>query len=57
LAAILTKYPDVKGVLLDLPAVVAEAQAFLATQGLSARCAVVRGDLLASVLRAGTSTR
>ena len=53
LAAILTQYPDLKGVLIDLPAVVAEAQAFLATQGLSARCAVVRGDLLASVPQGG----
>jgi hypothetical protein len=53
LAAILTKYPDVKGVLIDLPAVVAEAQVFLATQGLSARCAVVRGDLLTSVPQGG----
>src|SRR5262245_39846409 len=39
LAAILTKYPGVTGVLTDLPAVVDEAKAFLATQGLGARCA------------------
>jgi hypothetical protein len=49
LAAILTKYPAVTGVLTDLPAVVDEAKAFLDTQGLSARCAVVSGDLLAAV--------
>ena len=53
LAAILTKYPAVTGVLTDLPAVVAEAQAFIATQGLSERCAVVSGDLLASVPQGG----
>jgi hypothetical protein len=49
MAAILTQHPDVKGVLTDLPAVVDEAKAFLATQGLGARCAVVGNDLLASV--------
>ena len=53
LAAILTQYPAVTGVLIDLPAVVAEATAFLDTQGLSERCAVVRGDLLASVPQGG----
>jgi cyclopropane fatty-acyl-phospholipid synthase-like methyltransferase len=53
LAAILTKYPDVKGVLTDLPAVVAEAKAFIDTQGLSERCAVVSSDLLASVPQGG----
>src|SRR5262245_61179269 len=46
MATILTKHPDVKGVLTDLPAVVAEAKAFLAAQGLGARCAVMSGDLL-----------
>jgi O-methyltransferase len=53
MAAILTKYPAVAGVLIDLPAVVAEATAFLDTQGLSARCAVVSGDLLALVPQGG----
>jgi O-methyltransferase domain len=53
LAAILTKYPAVTGVLTDLPAVVDEATAFLASQGLSERCAVVRSDLLASVPQGG----
>jgi hypothetical protein len=53
LAAILTKHPNVTGVLADLPAVVAEAQAFLDTQGLGERCAVVESDLLASVPQGG----
>jgi hypothetical protein len=53
LAAILTKHPAVKGVLIDLPAVVDEATAFLASQGLGARCAVVSHDLLASVPQGG----
>jgi hypothetical protein len=47
MAAILTKHPAVKGVLTDLPAVTAEAKAFLATQGLGECCAVVGCDLLA----------
>jgi hypothetical protein len=49
LAAILTTYPTLSGVLADLPAVVDEAKAFLAAQGLSGRCAVVETDLLVSV--------
>jgi hypothetical protein len=49
MAAILTKHPDVKGVLTDLPAVVAEAKAFIDAQGLGARCEVLSSDLLASV--------
>jgi O-methyltransferase domain len=53
MAAILKKHPNVKGVLTDLPAVVDDAKAFLATQGLGARCAVVSGDLLASVPQGG----
>src|SRR5262249_48979755 len=53
LAAILTRHPDVTGVLADLPAVVDEAKAFLATQGLGDRCAVVACDLLASVPQGG----
>jgi hypothetical protein len=53
LAAILTKHSDVKGMLTDLPAVVAEAQAFIDTQGLGERCAVVESDLLASVPQGG----
>jgi hypothetical protein len=53
LAAILTKHPNVTGVLADLPTVVAEAQAFIDTQGLGERCAVVESDLLASVPQGG----
>jgi hypothetical protein len=49
LAAILTKYPTVKGVLTDLPAVAAEAKAFIDAQGLGERCAVVSSALLASI--------
>jgi hypothetical protein len=53
LAAILAKHSHVKGVLTDLPAVAAETTAFIAAQGLGARCAVVRNDLLASVPQGG----
>jgi hypothetical protein len=53
MAAILTKHPDVKGVLTDLPAVVDDAKAFIATQGLGARCEVVGNDLFASVPQGG----
>lgn len=49
MAAILTKHSDVQGVLTDLPSVADEAKAFLATQGLGERCAVVCSDLLVSV--------
>jgi hypothetical protein len=53
MAAILTKHPAVQGVLTDVPAVAAEAKAFLATQGLGARCEVVVNDLLESVPQGG----
>jgi hypothetical protein len=53
LAAILTKHPHVTGVLTDLPTVADEARAFLATQGLGARCAVLSSDLLAAVPQGG----
>jgi O-methyltransferase domain len=53
MAAILTKHPDVTGVLTDLPAVAEDAKAFLATQGLGARCAVVSSDLFAAVPQGG----
>jgi O-methyltransferase domain len=51
LAAILTAYPGLTGVLFDLPAVVAEAKAFLNSQGLADRWSVVCGDLLTFVPR------
>ena len=53
MAAILTKHPDVKGVLTDLPAVVAEAKAFIAAQGLGERCQVRANDLFTSVPQGG----
>ena len=53
MAAVLTKHPHVTGVLTDLPAVAEEAKAFLATQGLGARCTVLSSDLLAEVPQGG----
>jgi len=53
LAAILTKHPDVKGMLTDLPAVAEDAKAFIAAQGLGARCEVVSSDLFTSVPQGG----
>jgi hypothetical protein len=53
LAAILTRHPNIQGVLTDLPAVVEDAKAFIATQGLGARCEVRANDLLASVPQGG----
>ena len=53
MAAILTKHPAVKGVLTDLPAVAAEAKAFIATQGLGERCKILIKDLLESVPQGG----
>jgi hypothetical protein len=41
LAGILKAYPAVRGALLDLPAVVADAAAILVAAGVAARCRVV----------------
>jgi hypothetical protein len=53
LAAILTKYPTLTGVLADLPAVAEEAREFLASQNLSGRWSVVVSDLLTAVPSGG----
>jgi O-methyltransferase domain/Dimerisation domain len=44
LAGILQRYPDMDGVLLDLPHVVAEAPAVLEEAGVADRCRIVGGD-------------
>jgi len=48
LAAILQAYPALRGVLFDLPAVVAHA-APLRTAGVAARCTIVGGDMVEAV--------
>ncbi len=49
IAAILTAYPHLKGVLVDLPHVVAGAQPKLEEAGLAGRCETVAGDFFQSV--------
>jgi len=49
IAAILKRFPHVKGVLTDLPNVANEAKAFIETAGLEDRCEIVSGDYFESV--------
>nr|AHE14550.1 putative O-methyltransferase [uncultured bacterium] len=49
LAHLLAAAPQARGVLLDSPAVVAEAQARMAAAGLSDRCEVVAGDFFTAI--------
>ncbi len=49
IAAILTAYPHLKGVLVDLPHVVAGVQPKLEEAGLAGRCETVAGDFFQSV--------
>ena len=53
IAAILKKYPDVPGVLTDLPAVANEAKAFIESEGLEDRCEIISGDYFESVPSGG----
>jgi hypothetical protein len=52
-AAILTAYPRLHGVVYDLPDVAKEAGAALATTGLSDRCVALGGDMQCSVPAGG----
>jgi hypothetical protein len=49
LCAVLTRHPNLKGTLFDLPHVVAKAEEFVALKGLRARCSMVGGSFLESV--------
>ena len=49
LATILSKYTNIKGVLYDTPAVVAEADKLFADNGVSGRCEIVGGDFFEAV--------
>lgn len=49
LIGVLNKYPDMKGILFDLPHVVARAEENLKRSGLSDRCRVVGGDFFGSI--------
>lgn len=53
LAAILAAHPGVRGILFDLPHVVAGAAPVLAEAGVAGRCAVVGGDFFEESLPAG----
>ncbi|WP_433931864.1 methyltransferase [Sorangium cellulosum] len=49
LASILSRHPEMRGVLFDLPRVVGDAQASLERAGVAARCEVAGGDFFRSV--------
>ena len=49
IGTILARYPDLSGVLLDLPPVVEEASEVLADLGVAGRCRVVGGDMFTEV--------
>jgi O-methyltransferase domain/Dimerisation domain len=53
LAAILEKYPQMKGVLFDAPEVITGAKSVLETRGVEGRCEIVGGDFFASVPSGG----
>ena len=49
LAAILQTYPQMRGILFDMPSVIPNAQKFLQSAGVAERCIFVGGDFFASV--------
>ncbi|TCZ54567.1 methyltransferase [Roseicella aquatilis] len=53
LAEVLRAHPEARGVLLDLPAVVAGAPSLLAAAGVADRCEVAGGDMFAAVPAGG----
>jgi hypothetical protein len=53
LAAVLDRYPGIRGVVFDQPAVAAGARELLAERGLADRCDVVGGDFFAGVPEGG----
>ena len=53
LATVLKAHPQLRGVLLDLPHVVAEAEPVLAARGVRERCRVVGGDFFVDVPAGG----
>ncbi len=48
LAAILEKYPQMQGVLFDMPYVMEDAKKILASRGIADRCEIVTGDFFAT---------
>lgn len=53
IASILKSYPELKGVLFDLPQGVAEAASFLRNEGVDGRCQIVTGSFFDSVPSGG----
>jgi hypothetical protein len=53
LATILQKYPQMKGILYDVDHVIAGAQPYLTSAGVSDRCRTIRGDFFKSVPSGG----
>jgi hypothetical protein len=49
LAAILRAYPQMSGIVLDLPQVIAEANTLIGAQGVTDRCKLLAGDMFESV--------
>lgn len=53
LCTVLKKYPAMKGILFDLPGVVARSKEYIAHQGLSDRCTVAAGSFFETVVPGG----
>ncbi|KST68511.1 methyltransferase [Mastigocoleus testarum] len=53
IASILTSYPQISGVLYDLPHVTAEASRLLHEEGVAKRCEIVSGDFYVSIPSGG----
>ena len=53
MAAILARYPQLRGVIVELPALIDDARKVLENAGVAARCELVAGDYWASVPRGG----
>lgn len=56
LAAILQRHPALRGVLFDLPAVIAQASPYLQTAGVADRCELVSGNLSGKNIQTSLST-
>jgi cyclopropane fatty-acyl-phospholipid synthase-like methyltransferase len=53
MAAILARYPESRGVIVELPSLIEDARKVLETAGVAVRCELVAGDYWASVPRGG----
>lgn len=53
LASILQKYPDIKGILYDMPAIVEQAKELVDSYGVADRCVRTGGDFFTSVAASG----